>query len=46
MLSIRYPLQTQRNIQVKIKALEKDIPCKWKSKAEIAILLSEEIGFQ
>ena len=32
MLSTRDPLQTQGHIQTESEGMEKDIPCKWKSK--------------
>ena len=32
MLSTRDPLQTYRRIQSESEGMEKDIPCKWKSK--------------
>ena len=32
MLSTRDPLQTQGHIQAQSEGVEKDIPCKWKSK--------------
>ena len=31
-LSTREPLHTQGHIQTDIEGMEKDIPCKWKSK--------------
>ena len=45
MLSIRDPLQTQGHIQT--EGMEKDIPCKWKSKKSgVAILISDKIDFK
>ena len=32
MLSTRDPLQTEGHIQTESEEMEKDIPCKWKSK--------------
>ena len=32
MLSTRDPLQTQGHMQTESEGMEKDIPCKWKSK--------------
>ena len=32
MMSIRDPLQTYGHIQTESEGMEKDIPCKWKSK--------------
>ena len=47
MLSTRDPLQTQGHIQTESEGMEKDIPCKWKSKESwIAILISDKIDFK
>ena len=47
MLSTGDPLQTQGHIQTESERMEKDIPCKWKSKkAGIAILISDKIDFK
>ena len=47
MLSTRDPLQTYRHIQTKSEGMEKDIPCKRKSKkAGVAILISDKIDFK
>ena len=47
MLSTRDPLQTQGHIQTESEGMEKDIPCKWKSKkAGVAILISDKIDFK
>ena len=47
MLSTRDPLQTQGHIQTESEGMEKDIPCKQKSKkAGTAILISDKIGFK
>ena len=47
MLSTRDPLQTQGHIQTESEGMEKDIPCKWKSKErQIAILISDKIDFK
>ena len=47
MLSPRSPLQTQGHIQTESEGIEKDIPCKWKSrKAGVAILISDKIDFK
>ena len=47
MLSTRVPLQTQRHIQTESEGMEKDIPCKWKSKESwVAILISDKINFK
>ena len=35
-----------RHIQTERKRMEKDIPCKWKLKARLAILISDEIDFK
>ena len=46
MLSTRDPLQTEGQIQTESEGMEKDIPCKWKSKkAAVAILISDKIDF-
>ena len=45
MLSTRDPLQTQGHIQTESEGMEKDIPGKWKSKAGVAILVSDKIDF-
>ena len=46
MLSVRDPPQIQGHIQTESEGMEKDIPCKWKSKAGVAILLSDKIDFK
>ena len=47
MLSTRDPLQTQGHIQTESEGMEKDIPCKWKSKkAGVAILILDKIDFK
>ena len=47
MLSIRDPLQTQGHIQTESEGMEKDIPCKRKSKETwITILISDKIDFK
>ena len=47
MLSTRDPLQTYGHIQTGSEGMEKDIPCKWKSKESwIAILISDKIDFK
>ena len=47
MLSTRDPPQTQGHIQTESEGMEKDIPCKWKSKkAGVAILISDKIDFK
>ena len=44
MLSIRDPFQTQRHLLTERKVLEKDIPCKWKSKeSRGSILIPDNI---
>ena len=46
-LSTRDPLQTQGHIQTESEGMEKDIPCKWKSKkAGVATLISDKIDFK
>ena len=46
-LSTRDPLQTQGHIQTESEGMEKDIPCKWKSKkAGVAILILDKIDFK
>ena len=44
MLSTRHPPQTLGHIQTETEGLEKDIPCKQKTKAGVAIL--EKINFK
>ena len=47
MLSTRDSLHTQGHIQTESEGMEKDIPCKWKSKkAGVAILVSDKIDFK
>ena len=46
MLSTRDPLQNQGHIQTESEGMEKDIPCKWKSKAGVAILILDKIDFK
>ena len=47
MLSQRDPLQTKGHIQTENEGMEKDIPCKWKSKkAGVASLISDKIDFK
>ena len=47
MLSKRDPLQSQGHIQTESEGMEKDTPCKWKSKkAGVAILISDKIDFK
>ena len=47
MLPTRDPLQFQRHTQTESERMEKDIPCKWKSKkARLAILVSETINLK
>ena len=45
MLSTRDPLQSQGHIQTESEWMEKDIPCKWKSKeSQTGILVLEKIN--
>ena len=47
MLSTRDPLQTQGHIQTESEGMEKDIPCKWKSRESwSSILISDKIDFK
>ena len=48
MLSTGDPLQTYGHTQTESEGMEKDIPCKWKSKESwsVAILISDEIDFK
>ena len=47
MLSTRDPLQTQGHIQTESEGMEKDIPCKWKSKESWSSnLISDKIDFK
>ena len=47
MLSTRDPLQTKGHIQTESEGMEKDIPCKWKSKeSQVARLISHKIDFK
>ena len=47
MLSTRDPPQNRGHIQTESEGLEKDIPCKQRSKkAGVAIFISEEIDFK
>ena len=46
MLSTKDPLQTQGNIQTESEEMEKDIPCQQKSKAQVAIFISDKIDFK
>ena len=47
MLYTRAPLHTKGHIQTEREGMEKDIPCKWKSKkAGVAILISDKIDFK
>ena len=46
-LSTRDPLQTYRHIQTESEGLEKDIPCKWKSKeSKSSNIMSDKIDFK
>ena len=43
----RRPLQSYKHIETESERMEKDIPCKWKSKkARLAILISEKIDLK
>ena len=46
MLSTRDPPQNRGHIQTESEGLEKDIPCRDKKKAGIAILISDKIDFK
>ena len=47
MLSTRDPPQTYEYVQTESEGLEKDIPCKWKSKeSQVAILISDKIDLK
>ena len=47
MLSTRDPLQTEGHIQNESEGMEKDIPCKWKTKrAGVTILISDKTDFK
>ena len=47
MLSTRDPLQSQGHIQTESEWMEKDIPCKWKSKeSQTGILVLEKINLK
>ena len=46
MVSTRDPPQTLGHIQTETEGLEKDIPCKQKTKAGVAILISDKIDFK
>ena len=47
MMSTGDPLQSYKHIETESERVEKDIPCKWKSKkARLAILISEKIDLK
>ena len=46
MLSTRDPPQNKGHIQTESEGLEKDIPCKQRPKAGVAILISDKIDFK
>ena len=45
MLPPRDPSKIKRYIQTKSKGSEKDISCKWKTKAGVAVLISDKVNF-
>ena len=46
MLSTRDPPQNRGHVQTESEGLEKDIPCRDKKKAGIAILIADKIDFK
>ena len=47
MLSTRHPLQTQGHIQTESEGMEKDSPCKWKTKESWSSnLISDKTDFK
>ena len=46
MLSTINPPETQGYIQTESEGLEKEIPCKWKSKEGVAILIWDKVNFK